>query len=331
MHSKKLRTHSAKLRLSILALAVSASAGCELELVDEYLPSAEENIYPAARVAAVSDNHEFLFIASAIAGDLRLVGTNGVERDTFPLVPVWRPVAAATYYGPDFLDSGINQANEAGLVLHQNGSILPWFHHGGQLDYHWAGRVVVPASPSGGTRSFVDVDQSKDGAIFVLTEENPAAGPPQSRLWRRATNGTWTSVVGDEKVTAMAYDQHNEDVTVALTRTSARDVTLVEYNDDLSPHRTRTLPDIREVRDFEVLASTYYMGVVTCGNALCTTGDSEVQIRGLDLSLEDADGARGEAVALDLPPFPLDADSNIDLWRAGPGVMQLGHYDVIAD
>ncbi|MBV1858389.1 MAG: hypothetical protein KUG77_08250 [Nannocystaceae bacterium] len=318
-------------RLSLLALVSSLSLGCELELVAEYLPAAEENIHPAYRVAAVSDNHEFLFIASATTGELKMMGTNGTEVDEFALSSTWRPVAAATYYGPDFDAFGIGQANEAGLVLHANGSILPWFHHGGQLRYHWDGVIAVPASPAGGTRTVVDVDQSKDGVLFVLTEESPAAGGPQSRLWRRETDGTWTSVVGASKVSAMAYDQHTEDVTVALTRTSARDVTLVEYDDDLSYRRSRTVPDLRAVTDFEVLAATFYMGVHTCGNAQCTSGDPELQIRDLNLALDDSDAVRAEAIALDLPPFPIDADSNIELWRAGADVMQVGHYDVITD
>lgn len=309
----------------------SLALGCELELVDEYLPSAEENLYPMPRVAAVSDNHELFFLASAISGELKMMGTNGAELDTFSLTNVWRPVAAATYYGPDFDGFGINQANEAGLVLHNNGYVLPWYHHGGQLHYHWDGRVVVPAVPGGGTRSMVDVDQSKDGVLFVLTEEFPASGLPQSRLWRRDTDGTWTSVVGEQKAQAMAYDQHTEDVTVSLTRTSARDVTLVEYNDDLSFRRSRTISDLFAVMDFEVLAGTFYMGTIPCANAVCSPGTAELQIRDLNLAVEDTVDVRGDALALDLPPFPVEADDNIDLWRAGSGLMQVSHYDIIVD
>ena len=307
-----------------------AFAGCELELIAEHLPIAQEDFFPAKRVAAVSDNHEHVFVASTATGALKLVSSNGNPTDEWGLSGGWLAAAAATYYGPDFQAFGLQQHNEAALVLHDNGSILPWFHHGGALSFHWAGRIVVPSSPANVSGvNYLDVDQSHDGVVFVLTHEFLAAGGGQARIWRRALDGSWTSVTGLDKPAALAYDQHLDDVTVSYTRTSNRDITLQEYDEDLSFNRTRTIPDLRQVDDFEVLAGWFYMGVLTCDNAPCTQSTREFQVRDSNLDLDDAVGLATEAVALDLPPFPLDIDSNVDVWRVGRAATQLSEYDVV--
>lgn len=315
---------------AFLAVPLLASAGCELDLIAEHLPIAQEDFFPTRHVAAISDNHEHVFVASSTSGALKLVSSNGNPTDEWTLSSPWLTRAAATYYGPDFQASGFDQHNEAALVLHENGSILPWFHHGGQLGFHWAGRIVVPASPANVVGvSYLDVDQSHDGVVFVLTHEVLQAGGGQARIWRRALDGSWTSVTGLDKPATLAYDQHVNDVTVAYTRTSNRDITLEEYDEDLSFNRTRTLPDLRQVDDFEVLGGWFYMGVLTCDNAPCTDSTREFQIRDSNLDLDDAVGVATEGVALDLPPFPLDIDSNVDVWRVGRADMQLSEYDVV--
>ncbi|MGH1342842.1 MAG: hypothetical protein ACRBN8_14870 [Nannocystales bacterium] len=323
-------SYSSRTLIALLALPLLGSAGCELELIAEHLPLADGLVYPDRHVAAVSDNHEHVFIASAVNGTLNLVSTNGTPRDEFSLSDAWRPLGAATYYGPDFEASGFWQHNEAALVLHRNGSILPWYHHGGELGFHWAGRIVVPAAPpTVASVTYNDVDQSRDGVVFVLADESRVDGTAQSRIWRRGLDGSWTSVVGPEKSSALAYDQHLDSLTVSYTRTDVRDITLREYGEDLSFTRSRTIPDLDEVRDFEVLAGWFYIGASACENASCTERTREFQVRNTSLALSDVVAVEVEAVALDLPPFPLDLDSNVDVWRAGPAASQLAEYDVV--
>lgn len=317
--------------LLLLAMPVVLAAGCDLELIEEHLPIEDDDFFPVRHVAAVSDNHEHVVVASATTGELRLVSSNGNPTDEFGLSSTWRPTGAATYYGPDFDYSNINQANEAVIVLHANGTVLPWFHHGGQLLYHWAGRITVPASPVNVSGvEYLDVDQSHDGVLFVLTNEFLSAGGTQARIWRRDLDGTWDSVVGMEKPTALAYDQGVDDITVVYTETSNRDVTLEEYDEDLSFNRTRVLPDIREVGDLEILGGWLYLGVLSCTNAACDQIEREFQLRNASLGIDDTVPLATEGVALDLPVFPLNGDSQVDVWRVGRASSQLSEYDVIA-
>ena len=317
--------------LLLLALPTMLAAGCDLELIGEHLPIEDDDFFPARHVAAISDNHEHVVVASATTTTLRLVSSNGNPTDDFPLPLSWRPTGAATYYGPDFDFANINQANEAVLVLHQNGAVLPWFHHGGQLRFHWNGLVQVPPSPVAVTGvDYIDVDQSHDGVLYVLTNEFLAGGGDRARIWRRDVDGTWDSVAGTDKPTALAYDQGTNDVTVAYTRTSNRDVTLEEYDEDLSFNRARVLPDIAEIGDLEVLGGWLYLGVLSCANAACNQVDREFQLRDANLGIDATIPLATDGVALDLPPFPLDLDSHVDVWRVGRAQTQLSEYDVVA-
>lgn len=317
--------------LLLLALPTMLAAGCDLELIGEHLPIEDDDFVPERRVAAISDNHEHVVVASSATNTLRLVSSNGNPTDDFPLPLTWRPIGAATYYGPDFDFGNINQANEAVIVLHQNGAVLPWFHHGGQLRFHWNGLIQVPPSPANvAAVSYLDVDQSHDGVLYVLTHEFLAAGGDQARIWRRDLDGTWDSVAGADKPAALAYDQGVDDVTVVYTRTSNRDVTLEEYDEDLSFNRSRTLPDLAQVSDLEVLGGWLYLGVLSCANAACNETERELQLRDANLGIDATVPLATEGVALDLPPFPLDLDSNVDVWRVGRAQTQLSEYDVIA-
>lgn len=322
-----------RILIALIAAPLLASTGCELELIGEYLPLEEDDFVPMRHVAAVSDDQDHVFVASAVTGGLRVVSSDGDLIDEFVLNAHWRPIAAATYHGPAFEFAGVEQSDAAVIVLHANGIILPWFHHAGELRYHLPGWMNAVNWPVLGEVQFIDVDMSPEGSTWVLAEETSPTGQTTVFAYQDLDeNGNYTSggskSMHEPKSVALAYDPHADTITVAFSRTDDRDVTLKEF-DHFTLVNDRTLPDVLEVTDLEVLAGWHYVGVLACDDAACDEHTAQLQVRDSNLDLDDALDVATEAVALEVPPLPLNQQSTVDVWRAGRAPWQLSQYDAV--
>ena len=280
--------------------------GCTFGTVWSYAD--DPTFKPTTRVAAVSDNHEFLLTANQ-EGDstpLWLYSTAGHLVDTFSLSYSWRPVAATTYYCEPLVDyTGLDQSSEAMLVLHESGYILPWYHHAGEIHYAWSG-LLAPPSPDPEVTSveYIDLAQAHNGDLYLLTEE--VQGVTRGRLWRYH-DGTWTSTdTGIEplwKPSSMSYDQYLDTVYVADIPFNSHSK-VHRFASDLTPENIETVEDV--VTDIESVASFVF---------LATSNDLEIRDPAWAIK-QTRHETHTMALALE-QPMPLRNTSTVYLWDAG--------------
>ena len=329
------RTRARHALPATLTLLLATTTGCDLEEVAAHFAedSLGPNYYPIPRVAAFTDEGGVLFSATYdSAFDLpALIATNGEAGNYAPvfrsLHPGMTPVGAATYRGPTLWHNGMDQRENAVWVLHRSGHMIPWYFEKSSLTFSLNSIIRPSELPAAvGSRVFMDIDQAADGTLYVLTHERyEGTGEPASRVFRRSTGGVWTSIWGDEKAAAIAFDQHSLELTLAYDPPSGEPARLRVYNSSLGFRRERQLPEACDIHDIEVLGGFTFLGMSQREGDGCP-GTRHLQIRTWGNSVDDDELIEVSALALDVPQLPLNAVDPIDLWRVGfaaPGGYQV--------
>lgn len=185
------RPRSGRRRAAVFAFALAAALSA-CHIADEWHYAVGTAGLTMLHVAAASANGEFLVAGDYNGPALQLFSAAHPDQPMFrvTLPAPWNPVAGSAWRTGAAVDpAGRDAHSEAFLVLHSNGYAIPWVQYRGALvpARQAAWTPPPPTDASILQRTYIDVAQAPDGAVYVAANETVAGNLKVGRVYRYAT------------------------------------------------------------------------------------------------------------------------------------------------